>query len=400
MWLLNSRARHLRAHPRSLVASGVLGAACIIAPLAVAAFWLRNQVFDTHAYVSTVAPLSSNPAIDAAVAGELGAVLFAHVDLTAEARRVLPKSGRFLAEPLAAGVRDYTLTSVERVLASPEFRSVWARANREAHDALVAVLDGRRSIYLGSDGSVGIDLRQAAELVRRHLGAEGLDLYKQVPPALLDRRLVLVRADSLRRVRLVARALSDLAITLPLLGATLLGIGYRLARERRRAVVRAGIGVALAGALALAAVALGRVFYLDRVAGLGFPRDAAAAVYDTVASTLGSELRLLVFAGLVLSGAAMLAGPSPLACHLRAFALLFAGRLVDDAAGEAISFPWVAENKGHLRTTALVACGLVVADSSRASLGFFLETGVVLLLVLGGIEVLSRPVPLRGERAG
>ena len=41
---------------------------CVLAPLAGVAVWARNQVTNTDRYVTTVAPLARDPAIQAAIA--------------------------------------------------------------------------------------------------------------------------------------------------------------------------------------------------------------------------------------------------------------------------------------------------------------------------------------------
>ena len=243
-----SRSRRSSPAPRGapwrLVAATLLGTACVLAPLALSAVWLRNEVFDTNAYVRTVAPLSANPAIDAAVATELTTQLFNHVDVASEARRVLPANAGFLAYPLAVGVRDYTQQAIDRVLASQQFRRVWVFANQQAHAALAAVLEGRRSVYLAADGSVAIDLRAAASLVRGQLRAAGLQVFKDVPNSLLQRRFVIVRARSLQHVRVAVVALRTLAVALPAAALLLAALGLALSRGRRRTLVRFGFGLA------------------------------------------------------------------------------------------------------------------------------------------------------------
>jgi hypothetical protein len=88
-----------------MVVAALVAAACLLAPLSIGAIWLRSQVLDTHVYLRTVTPLSSNPAIDAVVADEITKALFAHVDVAAEARQVLPAKAQFPALPLTAGLR-------------------------------------------------------------------------------------------------------------------------------------------------------------------------------------------------------------------------------------------------------------------------------------------------------
>ena len=87
---------------------GLLVLACVLAPLAAVAIFLKNQVTDTDRYVRTITPLASNPDIQAAVAADLTTALFTRVDVEAEAEAALPERAKFLAVPLARGLENVT----------------------------------------------------------------------------------------------------------------------------------------------------------------------------------------------------------------------------------------------------------------------------------------------------
>jgi len=133
--------------------------ACVFAPLAVFSIWLRDQVTNTDAYVQTVAPLSDNQAIDAAVAAKVTSELFARVDVDSLVRQALPEQGQFLAGTLVSGLRAVTQQTAERVLASPQFNRLWDEANRVAHRQIVALVKGEGGgIVTAKDGKVFLDL--------------------------------------------------------------------------------------------------------------------------------------------------------------------------------------------------------------------------------------------------
>ena len=56
-----------RTWPRTTVGYILIALAALLAPLAVVSVWARSQVTDTDRYVETVAPLASDPAVQAAV---------------------------------------------------------------------------------------------------------------------------------------------------------------------------------------------------------------------------------------------------------------------------------------------------------------------------------------------
>ena len=76
-------ARPPRQRWRSVVATFLIVIGCILAPLSVVAVWAKNQVTDTDRYVTTVAPLARDPAIQAAVTDKITAEIFARLDVKA-----------------------------------------------------------------------------------------------------------------------------------------------------------------------------------------------------------------------------------------------------------------------------------------------------------------------------
>ena len=118
----------------------VLG--CVLAPLAGVAVWARNQVTDTDRYVRTVAPLASDPAIQAAIADQITTQVFTYLDvqgLTNQAVHALADQGlrpqvadrlRGFAGPLASGIQSFVRTEVGKIVASDAFADAWVQAIR------------------------------------------------------------------------------------------------------------------------------------------------------------------------------------------------------------------------------------------------------------------------------
>jgi hypothetical protein len=375
---------------RSIVAVLVI-AACALAPLAITAYWLKGTLFDTHQYVVTVTPLSSNRAIDDAVASRVTDALLQNVDL-AKVQAELPKHTQFLGLALTAGVRDYTQELVVKFLQTSEFRKLWVIANTEAHDALVAVVKGKQTALVAPDGSVDIDLSNIATHARQAIGLAGLDLYdKTRPGAIVHQKFVIVKPKSLGRIRWAATALKRLAIVLPVASLLLAGLALAISRERRRTMFWLGGGLTAGAIAGLVLVAFGRRYYLDNIVGPDVPGDAARALYDTLLRNLRFDLELAILAGLLIAGGAALAGPSRVAVGIRSRSLASAGAMADSAAGQSVSVNWIAANKGTLRTITFIGALIYLATSSGLTLMSFVALVIVVLLVLGGLEILSRP---------
>ena len=82
----------------------VLGA--IIAAVALAAGYVRWQLFDQGTFEDTASALIADDAIRGEVATSLVDQLFSNVDVQAELDQRLPERQKYLAGPLAAGARQ------------------------------------------------------------------------------------------------------------------------------------------------------------------------------------------------------------------------------------------------------------------------------------------------------
>ncbi len=374
--------------------------ASLLTPLAIGSYWLRNEVLNTHRYVETVAPLSSNPAIDAAVASEITNELFSHVNVAAEAQQVLPKRAQFLSLPLTAALRQYTQQGVEKFLQTREFRQLWVFANTQAHETLVDALEGKPSPLLSADGSVDINLANAVAAARQALAIAGLHIFDKVKPSLLQRRFVIAKPKSLAQIRRAVKLLRALAIALPLLAFALVALALALSRERKRTLFWAGAALAAAGAAGFAAIVVLRTYYLHEVVGPEVPHDAAVAFYDTLLASLRLDLKIACYAGLAVAGAAVLAGTSPAAERIRRGLLRTAGKLADEAVGENVTAKWVAANRPILRTATVIFGLLILFTAAHPNVRLLVKLAIGMLAALGVIEVLARPAAPRRRRAG
>ena len=370
--------------------AALVAVACVLAPVSVASVWLRDQVLDESAYVKTVAPLSSNRAIDSYVASEITTALFTHVDAAAEARKVLPARADFLVLPLTAGLHDFTQQTVARFLATKRFHGLWLAANRVAHKALVAALEGKGGVLVAEHGVVSIDLTNVALAVRHELDVQGIHVFDGVPKSDLQRRFVIGHSRWLARARCIMK-LRFVALAIPLVALAAFGLALGLSRRRRRTLLQAGIGLAVASAIAVVIVVVVRTIYLDYVVWPVVPRDAGAAFFDTVTRKPRLGLKLEFASGLLLAASAMLAGPSHFARRVRGTALGLVGGLADDAAGESLTIAWVAANKRALRAGTALFGFFFLLTSSHPTAGLLVKLGVGVIVVLAVIEILGRP---------
>jgi hypothetical protein len=391
--------RHSRA--RRILAAVLIVVSCLLAPLTVTAIWLRNQLLDTDRYVETVAPLASDPAIVDAAAASITATLFENIDVEKEAREALPKRARFLAAPLAAGVRAVTEQAAVRALESDFFERVWQDANRVAHNQVESVLTGGGKILSTTNGRVVLNLTAIIEEVREFLDDRGITLFNSIPINKLALRFELFDASQLADAQRGVKLLNALAWVLPFVVFGLLGAGAWLSRNRRRTVIRWGVGTAIAMAVLALGIGLGRSFYLDAVTSPSLPHDAAAATFDTLVRFLRQGLRFVLALGLVLAAAAWITGPGRVAARLRTTFTGVAGGLGDQAEAYGWDFGpfgrWVHRYRAQLRVAGVLVVLLFLVFAGRPSASRLLVLTLVLLVYLAAVEFVSRAARLEPD---
>jgi len=267
----------------------------------------RNQLLNTDAYVNTVAPLASNPAIQTAVAHQVSTNLVTHTDIEDKIKNALPAKAGFLATPITNQVANTTYALTLKVVQSSQFQQVWVTANRVSHKQLVNLLTGSQQGSLSlANGKVTIDLSQVELQVKKSLDDKGITVFNRVP-AVKGLNFVLFQSDQLSKFQSLTRFLNRLAFVLPVITILMLAGAVLLAKNRRRGLVRAAAGLALAMALILVVIAVARNQYLS---GLSPDKseEANAAVIDTVTNTLRETVRIIGIVAAVIALLAVVVG--------------------------------------------------------------------------------------------
>jgi hypothetical protein len=399
-------ARAGRQRWRSIVATLLIVVACALAPLSVVAIWTRNQVTNTDRYVATVAPLADDPAIQAAIADQITVQVFRYIDvqgLTSQVVDALSERGvppavatqlQALSGPIANGLESFTRTQVTNVVQSDAFADAWVQANRVAHQELVAALtgEGGGSVTVEND-TVSVNLAAFIQTVKQRLVDAGFSVAARIPE--VNASFVLFQSADIVRARRAFNLLNTLGVWLPVLSLVLLGLGVYVARDHRRALVGAAVGVAVAMVVLALGLAVFRSLYLDAVPASALPHDAAATAYDTIVRFLRLGLRTILVLALVVAAGAFLTGRSVTAVRTRQ---ALAGAIGWAAGGaERAGFStgpvgrWVGANKPALRVTAVALAALALVFWGRPTGKVVLGLTLALLFALAVIEFLGRP---------
>jgi hypothetical protein len=398
---------------RTIVAVVLIVLGCVLAPLAGVAVWARNQVTNTDRYVATITPLASDPAIQQAVTDQITAQVFTYIDVQAltaqvvdalsarvEGRGLPPQAAaalQGLAGPVANGVQGFVRTQVERIVQSQAFEDAWIQANRVAHDALVKALTGEGGGAVTVEGdTVTLNLAPFIQTVKQQLVAQGFTLAERIPQ--VDKSFVLFQSQDITRAQRAFSLLNTLGVWLPVIALILIGIGVYVAKDHRRALIGAGVGVAVGMLLLALGLAIFRSVYLDAIPAQVLPHDAAAVTYDTIVRFLRVGLRTILVLGLVVAAGAFLTGPSVTAVRARRSLAGAIGWLQGSAEHAGLRTgpvgTWVYANKRALRIGAVVLASLALVFWDRPTGKVVIGLALALLVVLAIIEFLGRP-PVR-----
>jgi hypothetical protein len=403
------RVARRRTWPRSLVAYVLIGLAALLAPLAVVSVWARGQVSDTDRYVETVAPLASDPAVQAAVTTQLTNTVFQYLDvegLTSQAVDALASSGRLppavasrldaLVVPISNGVYNFAEGQVGNLVRSQAFADAWATANRSAHQSLVAALRGETGGAVEvSDTTVSVNLATFITAVKQRLIERGFTLAERIPA--VNAQFTIFESADLGKIQQGYRLLDTLGFWLPFVVLGLIGIGVYVAPGHRRALIVAGLAVTAGMLLVAVLLALARQRYLNAVPPDRLPRDAAAVLFDTVVRFLREGLRAIALVGLALALGAFLTGRSVTATAVRGLCTRAAeairlglSRLGLRMGGVTAR---VAPRAGTLRAVAVAIAIVVLIVPAYLTPVTVLWVLAALLAVLLVIAVLAAPEP-------
>jgi hypothetical protein len=279
--------------------------------------WVERQVLDTDQWVSATDELLENGEVRDLLAAYLVDQLYEAVDIEGELETRLPDNIDPIASLLAGALRGPATDGVNRLLSTDEVRGLWSQVNERTHAALVGILKDDTGPSLSTaDGAVTLDLGELVKQVGLEFGLS-VDVVDKLPE---DVGMVTIfESDELAAAQDVVGVVEALSVFVFLLVIMFYAAAIYLAGQRRREAIRE-VGVALLISSALVLVGL-RVAVGAVEGAIGETPDVSAAA--RAVALIGTELlRGLALAGLaygvIITGYAVLAGPSNAATKIRA----------------------------------------------------------------------------------
>ncbi|MFD5750032.1 hypothetical protein [Streptomyces sp. NPDC127033] len=315
-------------HPLRSVGSVLLILlAALLSLLSVVAVWANSIVRDTDRYVATVGPLAKNPDVQKAVTNRVTSVVLAQINVdalvkelatAASQKGVPPRAAQLLKSldgPITKGLGQLVSSTVERVVTSSTFQTVWVKANRRAHAALDKALTGQANSAVSlKNNQVTIDVAPIVAKVKDRLVSAGFGPAAKIPT--VHTSFVVFASEDVGKIKTWLRVLQILGGWLPVIALLIAAAGVYVAFNRRHALIGTALAVFVAMLVLGIALTVVRDVYLGRLPP-GTSQPAAGAVYDALVKFLRAGVRALAAVALFTAVGAFLAGPSRVAVLTR-----------------------------------------------------------------------------------
>ncbi|WP_240677748.1 hypothetical protein [Actinacidiphila soli] len=294
--------------------------ASLLSLLAVVSVWANSIVRDTNRYVATVAPLASNPDVQKAITNRVTTAVLAQIDVEALVKQLTqvaaqegaaPQAAKLLGNlsgPITSGLKSLVSSTVERVVSSSAFNTVWVNANRSIHSAVDKALTGEAGGAVSlKNNQVAIDVGPIVAKVKDQLVKAGFAPAARIPAVHTD--FVVFASKDVGKIKTYLRVLEIIGGWLPIIAVLIAAAGVYLAANRRRALIWAALGVFAAMLLLGITLTVARAIYLDHLP-VATSDAAAGAVYDALVKFLRASVRAVGAVALVTAIGAFFNGPS------------------------------------------------------------------------------------------
>ena len=394
---------------RAFVAALLVAVGVLLAPTAVIAAWTKTEVTDTDRFVSTFAPLASDPAVQTVLVNEIVTQINQQVDIDAVAGDLFdglatlnlsPQAVaalQLLRAPAVQGVESLIRSTTQSVVTSQAFADVWAQTLRVSHTQLLAALQGDTSgaVVIGPNGELGIQIGPIIDAVKTQLVASGFTLAANIPT--IDRTIVVAQSDALVQARAGYEVLNTLGFVLPIVALAFLAAGVLAARRRARTLIFAGGFLAVMMAVLAGGLYIGRIIFVNTVSPAYLPIGAAQSFYDAVTPFLYSTALSVGLVGFGVAAVAYLAGPFTGGRNLRR-ATVHGAALARTAAerggvttGKFGS--WLFAARRGIRVTVVVVAAAIVVFVRPLTPAVIGWTAIISVVVIVLLELLMRPTP-------
>jgi hypothetical protein len=213
--------------------------------LATFAIGVQQVVLNTDRWVATVGPLASDPTVQTSVANAAATQALSAIDVQGRVQ-ALPSAVQRLVAPAESGLDSFVHDQALNIAQSPQFATAWTNVNRTAHPVLVQLLRGEtppNSVLRVSNGELQVNLVELAPGLTQRLQQLPVNPLAAAPA---DFGYVsLASAQGLATAQQAVQFLDRATLLLIVAAIVLILASLFISSDRRRTVLRLGLGVAI-----------------------------------------------------------------------------------------------------------------------------------------------------------
>ncbi len=344
-------------------------------------FWFGNTVVKQDRFVAATEPIIKDPKVQSTMALYVTNNIFNNVDVQKATEEALPPRADFLAPQLTNQLKSFTQTSLQKVLARPQFQERWNTASARQHERLI-------NFATKYEGNGDISLNDVFNNLRASLGDTKLAFLadKQLPPKVGD--ITVVNATWLPAFHdLVVNIDTWRLIAVILLLLTVSGAVW-LSRNRRRTLYIFASATVVMMLLTLAALQIIKSNILGKVDPQY--KGGVEQVIPIVFHSLVLQTITILAAAIFIGAVAWVSSSSKYVLSLkRQINSIFSGQLHSRIFKQENGMTlWVGKHKQPLEWTVL---GLLAAIMLlvRLTLKSLIIYAILLVLIILAIEVLG-----------
>ena len=267
-------------------------------------FWAWFTLLNTNGWVAAVGPLTKDPAVSGIISQYVVTELFEQVNIEQAVKQALSPEFEMLSAALVIGLEKIALETVDSLIQSEAFNTVWVGVNRTGHTVVMKVLKGQGDNLYMQSGALVLDLSDIYRFVEDRFGLADLNLSGQVE----DGRIVLFQSQQVAVLQELVSYLNTLGLLLPLLVLLTFVAAWLVSLWRRVTLLWIGVVIAVAMLLSLIIFSVTRSSILVSVQD-PLMRDLGRQIVNVVTHGLMVQTIFFMIVGILMAVGAWQAAP-------------------------------------------------------------------------------------------
>lgn len=308
-------ARRSISRTRLFWVDALIAVTTVLAVVGIFSVWANRLLFNPDNWENTSTQLLQNSAIRTTASNYIVDQVYSNVNVPALLRSGLPHQLQALAGPAAGALENVAVQGVELALSRPLVQTLWARANRAAIQAFIAIANGGKGAAKVKNGVVTLDLASIVDNIATRLGLPA-GIAAKLPPSIAH--VTVLKSNQLKFIQNGGNAIRGLALWLTIAVPLLYALAIVLARgHRRRTLMTVGFAILVAGVLGFAGRSILHSQITNSLVSDASVRPAVSAAVLIGTGILAQISGAFLLVGSVIIVAAWFAGPTRIVVPVR-----------------------------------------------------------------------------------